>query len=128
MSSKYVYWGATGLVAAFMLFSGVMYFVAEAPAATFERLGFPDYFRVQLGIAKIIGAMALVAPLPRWVKEWTYAGFMIDLGSAFIAHLAVGDPVSTLIMPVVGVLLLMTSYVSYHQYYLEEVDSRASGA
>jgi hypothetical protein len=126
MNSRYVYWGVTGLVAAFMFFSGVMYFAAEAPAATFDRLGFPDYFRVQLGIAKIVGSVALLVPLPRWIKEWTYAGFIIDLGSAFIAHLAVGDPVSTLVMPVVGGLLLMTSYTSYHQYYLGAVDSRAS--
>jgi len=127
MDSKYVYWGATGLVAILMLFSGVMYFVAEAPAATFERLGFPDYFRIQLGIAKLVGGLALLVPLPRWVKEWTYAGFTIDLGSAFIAHLAVGDPGSTLVMPVVGFLLLMVSYASYHQYYLDEMDRPATG-
>lgn len=65
MNSKYLYWGATGLLAALMLFSGVMYFVADAPAATFERLGFPDYFRIQLGIAKLVGGVALLVPLPR---------------------------------------------------------------
>lgn len=123
MNSKYLYWGATGLLATLMLFSGVMYFVADAPAATFERLGFPDYFRIQLGIAKLVGGVALLVPLPRWIKEWTYAGFAIDLGSAAIAHLAVGDPVSTLIAPVVGSLLLITSYVSYHQYYLGGMDT-----
>lgn len=123
MNSKSLYWGSTLLVATFVLFSGVMYFVADAPAATFERLGFPDYFRIQLGIAKLVGGVVLLVPLPRWMKEWTYAGFTIDFGSAFIAHLVVADPVTTMILPVVGFFLLMASYVSYHQYYLEAMDS-----
>lgn len=122
MNSKYVYWGSTGAVALFMLFSGVMYFVADAPAATFEQLGFPDYFRIQLGIAKLIGAVALLVPLPRWLKEWTYAGFAIDFVSALIAHLAVGDPVSTMIAPVVLLVVLFISHGSYHRYVLEPAD------
>lgn len=118
MNSKYVYWGSTILVAVFVLFSGVMYFVAQAPVETFERLGFPDYFRVQLGIAKLIGGLALLSPLPRWIKEWTYAGFTIDFGSALVAHIVVGDPVSAMVMPVIGLALLFTSYGAYRTYYL----------
>jgi hypothetical protein len=128
MDSKYVYWGLTGLVALFALLSGAMYFIAEAPAETFEHLGFPDYFRIQLGIAKLIGGVALLAPLPRWLKEWTYAGFAIDFVSALIAHLAVGDPISTMIMPVVALVLLMGSHVSYHQYVLDAPDGATPNA
>jgi hypothetical protein len=29
--------------------------------------------------------------VPARAKEWAYAGFAIDLGSALMAHLAVGD-------------------------------------
>jgi hypothetical protein len=32
-----------------------------------------------------------LAPAPARLKEWAYAGFAINLGSALIAHLAVGD-------------------------------------
>jgi uncharacterized membrane protein len=123
MNSKYVYWGTTGLIALYVLFSGVMYFVADAPAESFERLGFPDYFRIQLGIAKLVGGVALLVPLPRWLKEWTYAGFTIDFGSALIAHIAVGDPAVAAVLPVVSLVLLMVSYVSYHRYVLEASDS-----
>lgn len=117
MNSKYLYWGATGLLALFMAFSSVWYFVGEGPAASFERLGFPDYFRIELGIAKMAGAIALVSPVPRVVKEWTYAGFAITFVSAFIAHTAAGDPVSALVPPVLAFALLVTSYVTYHWYY-----------
>jgi hypothetical protein len=61
--------------------------VAEA----FARLGFPHYFRVELAWAKLLGVVLLLAPVPMRLKEWAYAGFAITLGSALLAHLAVGD-------------------------------------
>ena len=129
MNSKYLYWGTTGLLALFMAASSVWYFVGTEPAASFERLGFPDYFRIQLGIAKMAGAIALVTPVPRAVKEWTYAGFTISFVSAIIAHLAVGDPVSDVAAPVIAFALLVTSYVTYHQYYRSTTPVRdVSGA
>ena len=60
-------------------------------AAMFTHLGFPSYFRVELSWAKLLGVVLLLAPVPARLKEWAYAGFAIDLGSAVIAHLAVGD-------------------------------------
>ena len=129
MNSKYLHWGTTGLLALFMAASSVWYFVGTEPAASFERLGFPDYFRIQLGIAKMAGAIALVTPVPRAVKEWTYAGFTISFVSATIAHLAVGDPVSDVAAPVIAFALLVTSYVTYHQYYRSTTPVRdVSGA
>ena len=61
--------------------------VAEA----FTHLGFPDYFRVELSWAKLLGVVLLLAPVPARLKEWAYAGFAITLGSALIAHFSVGD-------------------------------------
>ena len=117
MNTKYLYWGSTGLVALLALASGAMYFI-QPPTETFAHLGFPDYFRIQLGIAKLVGGVALLVPLPRWLKEWTYAGFAIDFGSAIIAHLAVGDPLTSAVTPMVALFILLTSYASYHRYVL----------
>src|SRR5436190_21651276 len=61
--------------------------VAEA----FTHLGFPAYFRVELSLAKLLGIILLLAPVPPRLKEWAYAGFAINLASALIAHLSVGD-------------------------------------
>ena len=52
---KITYWITTVLFSVMMLFSATMYFTSPEMAQTFEHLGFPDYFRVELGIAKIIG-------------------------------------------------------------------------
>ena len=62
------------------------YPVAEA----FAHLGFPTIAR-GASCAKLLGLVLLLAPVPARLKEWAYAGFAIDLGSAVIAHLAVGD-------------------------------------
>jgi hypothetical protein len=61
--------------------------VAEA----FAHLGFPAYFRVELALAKLLGVVLLLAPVPARLKEWAYAGFAMTLGSALVAHLSVGD-------------------------------------
>jgi hypothetical protein len=60
-------------------------------AAAFTHLGFPAYFRVESSCAKLLGLLVLLAPAPARLKEWAYAGFAIDLGSALLAHFAVGD-------------------------------------
>jgi len=117
---KYLYWGTTALVALFMIASGSAYFVVESMAENFDRLGFPDYFRIELGAAKIVGAIALLAPIGRSLKEWTYAGFTITFVSAAIAHLAAGDPVSSTVPPLIALTLLLVSYSQYHGYYLAD--------
>jgi hypothetical protein len=61
-------------------------------AQAFAHLGFPDYFRIELAWAKLVGIVVLVIPMaPARLKEWAYAGFTIVLISALIAHLSVGD-------------------------------------
>ena len=55
------------------------------------RLGFTDYFGVELAWAKLLGAVLLLAPVPARLKEWAYAAFAITLGSALIAHLSIGE-------------------------------------
>ena len=93
--------GSKGLVTGFWIFTALfcleMSFTAYAQlrlpqvAEAFTHLGFPAYFRVELSCAKLLGLMLLLAPVPARLKEWVYAGFAIDLASALIAHLSVGD-------------------------------------
>jgi DoxX-like protein len=86
-----VYWIVTGLFCLQMIFTAYAQLQLPQVAEAFAHLGFPAYFRVELSCAKLLGVLLLLAPVPTRVKEWAYAGFAIDLGSALIAHLAVGD-------------------------------------
>ena len=85
------FWIATALFCLQIGFTAYAQLRLPQVAAAFTHLGFPAYFRVQNSWAKILGIVVLVAPLPPRLKEWVYAGFAIDLGSALIAHFAVGD-------------------------------------
>ena len=86
-----VYWVATALFCLQMGFTAYAQLRLPQVADAFAHLGFPDYFRLELSWAKLLGVGLLLAPLPARVKEWAYAGFAIDIASAVIAHLAVGD-------------------------------------
>lgn len=111
----YAYWISTGLLSLMMVGSAYMYFTSPDIAASFENLGFPAYFRIELGVAKLLGVVALLAPTPRFLKEWAYFGFIVSFVSAFIAHTAVGDPVMARMMPLVALTILAVSYVTYHK-------------
>lgn len=113
-----VYWIATGLISAMMAMSAFMYFTAPDVKAGFTHLGYPDYFRVELGIAKLLGVIALLLPMvPGRVKEWAYFGFFVTFVSASIAHLVSGDEVSKVTMPIVMLVVLLVSYFSYQKKY-----------
>jgi hypothetical protein len=94
-----------------MAFSGFAYLTQPMMAQAFTHLGFPGYFRVELGIAKLVGAVALLAPVPSRVKEWAYAGFGVTLFSAIVAHATVDGPAKAA-TPAVFALLLIGSYAS----------------
>jgi DoxX-like family len=85
------FWIATALFCLQIGFTAYAQLRLPQVAAAFAHLGFPDYFRVELSWAKLIGVVLLLAPAPARLKEWVYAGFAFDLGSAVFAHLAVGD-------------------------------------
>ena len=86
-----LYWTATALLCLQLTFTAYAQLRLPQVAAAFAHLGFPDYFRVELSWAKLLGVALLVAPVPARLKEWVYAGIAIDLGSAVLAHVAVGD-------------------------------------
>jgi hypothetical protein len=86
-----VYWIVTVLLCLQMGFTAYAQLSLPQVAAMFTHLGFPDYFRVELSWAKLLGVVLLLAPVPARLKEWVYAGFAITLVSALIAHFAVGD-------------------------------------
>jgi hypothetical protein len=85
------FWIVTALFCLQMSFTAYAELRLPQVAEAFTHLGFPAYFRVELSWAKLLGVALLLAPVPSRLKEWAYAGFAIDLGSAIIAHLAVGD-------------------------------------
>jgi hypothetical protein len=106
-----VYWTVTALFCLEMGFTAY-YMLLRLPegAQAITRLGFPDYFRVELAWAKLLGVAVLLAPAPARLKEWAYAGFAINLASALTAHLSMGDGPQALAPSALTSVLWVLSY------------------
>jgi hypothetical protein len=74
-------------------------------------LGYPLHFIVLLGVWKVLGALTLLAPRLRLVKEWAYAGIFIDLSGAVVATAANGGSAFHVIAPIVLIGILAASWV-----------------
>ena len=85
------FWTVTALFCLQIGFTAYAQLSLPQVAEAFTRLGFPNYFRVELAWAKLLGIALLLAPVPARLKEWAYAGFAITLGSALIAHVSIGE-------------------------------------
>jgi len=109
------YWISTVLVSLMMVFSAYSYFANLEVKQGFQHVGFPDYFRMELGIAKLPGCIILLVPIKSLIKEWAYAGFTIVFISASIAHLASGDTTGHMGAPLIFLAVLAVSYFTCHQ-------------
>jgi len=88
--TKIIYWTFTLLFSAAMLFSAIPDMMMVPEAITFmTHLGYPNYFIPFIGVAKLLGVIALLVPgFPR-IREWAYAGLMYDLIGALYSAIAV---------------------------------------
>jgi uncharacterized membrane protein YphA (DoxX/SURF4 family) len=112
MARKVAYWVTTGLLAGLSAFAGFSYLTGSPQAVQgFTHVGYPQQLRIILGIAKLLGAIALVVPgLPK-LKEWAYAGFTFAWISAFVAHYLAKDGPKAY-MPLVLLIFLFISYMT----------------
>ena len=111
-TNNLIYWLFTVLFAAFMLLASVPDVLRTDEAiAVFRHLGYPAYLLPFLGVAKILGVIAILTPGFRRLKEWAYAGLTFDLLGALYSHLVVGDPPTTWMFALIGLALAIGSYL-----------------
>ncbi|HEY0976038.1 MAG TPA: DoxX family protein [Flavobacteriales bacterium] len=116
-TTNILYWTITGLFSAFMLFSSYDNVVGGEQSKQFIHgyMGYPEYFIPWLGWAKVIGAIALLLPLPARVKEWAYFGFFLDLVTAIYSFIALGTEPSGYALMLLFVAVLVFAYFLYHK-------------
>ena len=123
---KIIYWVFTGLLAALMTASAIPNIMSSPESvAYFKFLGYPAYLLPFLGVAKALGALAVVTPGFSRLKEWAYAGFFFDLAGAMYSHIAIGVPVSQWAPIAIGFIILGGSYI-YHHKLLRSHDTSSS--
>ena len=112
-----IYWIFTIIFAGFMIFSSIpdIMQVPSAVEIVVTHLKYPLYFLTFIGIAKLLGSVAILIPgFPR-IKEWAYAGLSFDLIGALYSIIAVGDPASKWIFMLVFFAFIAVSYIYYHK-------------
>jgi len=112
------YWITNGLFAAFMIFSSLDNVVTGEQSVAFihDKMGYPVHFIPWIGVAKILGAVAILLPmLSARVKEWAYFGFFMDLSTAIYSFMAMGEPVSGYAPMFIFVGLLIAAYLLHHK-------------
>jgi hypothetical protein len=89
-SINILYWVFTILFAALMIFSayGSILVTEDAKTLIHDQLGYPMYFIPFTGYAKLIGAIAILIPGLKTIKEWAYAGLFFDLVGAVYSGIA----------------------------------------
>lgn len=116
-----LYWVFTVIFGGVMIFSSVDNVVVgeNSVGLITNVLQFPKYMIPFLGVAKLLGVVGILIPqLPRWIKEWSYAGLFFDLTGATYAMIAVsGGPqpehLGMLMFFVPGIL----SYIWFHKKF-----------
>lgn len=113
---KIIYWIATLWLSLGMLSTGIVQLFkleGNGPGSldSMTHLGYPSYFVILLGIAKILGVVALLIPKFPLLKEWAYAGFFFIMSGAIFTHIAAGNSISE-IFP--SFLLLILTVLSWY--------------
>lgn len=105
------YWVVTIVVVAESAVGGTMDLFRMAPFyPMLIDLGYPGYLAGILGTAKLLAAVVLLAPGLARLKEWAYAGIMINMVGAFVSQAAMHQSISNLIPPAAFAVLAMLSW------------------
>jgi hypothetical protein len=112
---KTIYWVSTCFFSVLFFTTGTFY-LFHWPFFVNRTLDlhYPLYLIDMIGLAKILGAIALVTPKYKRLKEWAYAGFYFDFIGAMWSHFVV-EGAGKYFLLLVPVTILSISYVTYQR-------------
>ena len=113
---KINYWIFTSMFAFIMLGSAIPD-ILSVPIAVegFKKMGYPAYLLPFIGIAKLAGVIVILLPGYPRLKEWAYAGLVIDLAGATYSIILSGQPVSAWAPMALPLFLAAGSYFYYYK-------------
>ena len=109
---KVIYWSSTAIISAFLFLSSYSYLFSKSTIQVIKNLGFPDFFRVELAVLKLIAAIVLLIPFASLqLKEWTYAGVGLFLITALVAHIKHKDSIFIMLLLLILLAILIISNI-----------------
>lgn len=108
------HWTLTGLLMLQVGASAILLIVRPPMVtAVVQRLGYPPYFPIFLGIAKLLATIAIAQPWSETLREWAYAGLTFDVIAAALSHLASHDSAGEAAGPFLIMALVAVSYFAH---------------
>ena len=122
---KIIYWVFTALFA-FVMFGSAIPDVMMIDLAKqgFKEMQMPAYLLPFVGVAKILGVIAILIPGYPRLKEWAYAGLVFDLIGATYSIAASGKPVENWAPNFLFIFIAFGSYIYYHKKVKAEALSK----
>ena len=118
-STNIIYWIATILFSALMIFSAVggIEPTQQTIQIFHDGLGYPIYFIQFISVAKILGSVAILIPgLNKTLKEWAYAGLFFDLTGAVYSGMASAGKFDPMILTMLAWIIPgIVSYIFWHK-------------
>ncbi len=112
---KIFYWITTILFLGMMFLSSIPdIFIIPDTVKFMTNLGYPVYLIPFIGVAKLLGVIAIIIPGFPKIKEWAYAGLMFDLFGAIFSVSYVGG-IANAVPIFLFVALGFGSYFFYHK-------------
>ena len=114
-TTKILYWVFNGLFAIVMFASGVpaLMSTTDEVQGIHGMLGYPVYFVPFIGLAKMLGAIAILVPGYPRLKEWAYAGLTFDLIAATFSLYKVPPPQGQWYFMFIFLALAAAAYIYY---------------
>ena len=112
---KVIYWISTSLLSCFLIWSSYSYLLSKPTIEGIKELGFPDFFRIQLAVLKIIAVVILILPqVSIQYKEYAYIGVLLFFITAIVAHFAHKDPfyINLINLILIGILFISRIYLN----------------
>ncbi len=116
-TTKILYWVFTILFAFVMFGSSIpqVMLTADEIKGIHGLLGYPVYVIPFIGVAKMLGVIAILIPgFPR-LKEWAYAGLTYDLIAATWSLYKVPNPQGPWYFMFLFLALAACAYIFYHK-------------
>jgi uncharacterized membrane protein YphA (DoxX/SURF4 family) len=105
------YWIATALIALEMVVGGSWDLLRTAYVrGLMDTLGYPQYMLTILGVWKLLGVLAILAPRFPRLKEWAYAGMIFDLTGAAASHAICHDSAQKVVITLTLALIALASW------------------
>ncbi|MEO6523103.1 MAG: DoxX family protein [Mucilaginibacter sp.] len=121
---KITYWILTSIFVLAMLADSMGGLTQQqAGQDALKHLGYPMYFLIIGGVAKLLGALAILQTKFNAIKEWAYSGFVCTFIGASMSHYFVNDTIGMMIAPLIILAFTLLTYYFWKKYQSVTIQS-----